>query len=283
MTRVRVAGVVVPARDEAELLPGALAALRVAAAAARAAGVTVDLLVVADSCTDATPELALAAGVRVLPVSAGSVGPARAAGLRDILGRHPTVPTDQLWLASTDADSRVPPYWLTGHLDLADAGADLVVGTVEVDDWSAHPSYVEARWRAGYDPRDGHGHVHGANVGVRADAYLAVGGFALSTGTRTWPWSRRSAPSGGPHRLGAGAHQRPPDVPRERWLRRPPRRPGLTQSLRSVRGQPRLGVDERGVDVEPRSAGGSRWRSPSYRSGRSPDRGDLVADRDLEV
>jgi glycosyltransferase involved in cell wall biosynthesis len=175
---VRVAGVVVPARDEAELLPGALAALAVAAAEARARGVAVDLLVVADSCTDATAALALAAGVRVLPLAAGSVGLARAAGLRDVVARHRTVPREQLWLATTDADSRVPPHWLTGHLDLADRGADLVVGTVEVDDWSAHPPYVEALWRAGYDPRDGHGHVHGANVGVRADAYLEVGGFA---------------------------------------------------------------------------------------------------------
>jgi glycosyltransferase involved in cell wall biosynthesis len=174
---VRLAAVVVPARDEADLLPGALDAVGVAVALARARGVDVDVLVVADSCTDATESLAREAGVRVLAVAAGSVGLARATGFRYVLEQHPTVPRDRLWLATTDADSRVPPRWLVGHVDLADAGADLVVGTVEVDDWSAHPPYVEALWRAGYDPRDGHGHVHGANVGVRADAYLEVGGF----------------------------------------------------------------------------------------------------------
>jgi hypothetical protein len=53
-----------------------------------------------------------------------------------------------------------------------------VLGTVDVRDWSGHPPGVEGRWRASYDPRDGHRHVHGANAGARADAYLEVGGFA---------------------------------------------------------------------------------------------------------
>ena len=170
-------GVVVPARNEQDLLPGALDALGVAAAEVARCGVPVDLLVVADSCTDRTVAVARARGVRVVEVQAGSVGMARAAGLRLLLERQRAVPPDRLWLASTDADSRVPPHWLRGQLDLAADGADLVVGTVEVDDWSAHPPYVEARWRAGYDGQDGHSHVHGANVGVRADAYREVGGF----------------------------------------------------------------------------------------------------------
>ena len=173
---VQVVGVVVPARDEQELLPGALAALGVAAARVTRLGTTVALLVVADSCTDGTAAVAGAAGVPVLEVDAGAVGLARAAGLRHLLDRLSAVPRSRLWLASTDADSRVPPHWLSRQLELAAAGADLVVGTVEVDDWSAHPPYVEARWRAGYDQRDGHRHVHGANVGSRADAYLEVGG-----------------------------------------------------------------------------------------------------------
>lgn len=174
---IEVVGVVMPARDEATLLPRALAALGETATVARRRGVTVDLLVVADSCSDGTAEVARAAGVRVLEVSAGAVGPARAAGLDDILLRHPAVPRDRLWLASTDADSQVPSSWLSVQIDLAAAGADLVLGTVEVDDWSEHPTHVELAWRAAYDPSDGHGHIHGANVGARADAYIAVGGF----------------------------------------------------------------------------------------------------------
>jgi glycosyltransferase involved in cell wall biosynthesis len=175
---VEVVGIVVPARNEEDLLPAALSALARASQPLPRRGVVVDLLVVADSCTDATATVARSLGVDVFEVSVGAVGPARAAGFQALLRRHPGTPRDRFWLASTDADSRVPANWLVGQLALAATGADVVVGTVSVDDWSSHPPHVEARWRAGYDPRDGHGHVHGANVGARADAYVDVGGFA---------------------------------------------------------------------------------------------------------
>ena len=175
---VEIVGIVVPARNEQDLLPAALRALDRAVQPVRRRGVVVELLVVADSCTDATSTVARSGSADVLEVSVGAVGPARADGFRALLRQHQGVPRDRFWLASTDADSRVPANWLVGQLALAAAGADLVVGTVEVDDWSSHQPQVEARWRAGYDPRDGHGHVHGANVGARADAYVEVGGFA---------------------------------------------------------------------------------------------------------
>jgi hypothetical protein len=80
-------------------------------------------------------------------------------------------------LASTDADSRVPVDWLTRQVELANRGAEVVLGTVTVDDWTGHPAHVAKRWAATYDTADGHPHVHGANVGCRADAYLAARGF----------------------------------------------------------------------------------------------------------
>lgn len=171
-------GVAVPAHNEEAHLPRAVASLQVAALAARRTGVIVDVLVVADGCRDRTAAVASAGGLRVIEVDERSVGRARAAGLRDILARHRQVPLAQMWLATTDADCQVPPHWLLTQLELADAGAELVLGTVDVDDWTAHPSYVQARWRADQQTREGHRHVHGANVGARADAYLAVGGFA---------------------------------------------------------------------------------------------------------
>jgi glycosyltransferase involved in cell wall biosynthesis len=170
-------GVVVPAHDEEELLPRALTALAVAAGAARGRGLAVDVLVVADDCHDDTVGVARRHGAEVLAVREHNVGRARAAGFAALMERSRRLPPDRLWLASTDADSRVPPRWITHQVDLADAGADLVLGTVDVDDWSGHPEHVALTWRAGYDHRDGHRHVHGANVGARADAYLAVGGF----------------------------------------------------------------------------------------------------------
>jgi glycosyltransferase involved in cell wall biosynthesis len=176
---VAAVAVVVPAHDEEALLPAALAALdRAVTALASAGGPAVDLLVVADACADSTAAVARAAGVRVLEADLRSVGRARAAGFADALAREPGVPRDRFWLATTDADSVVPTGWLTHQLALADRGADLVLGTVDVVDWEHHPPHVERRWRASYDPRDGHRHVHGANAGARADAYLAVGGFA---------------------------------------------------------------------------------------------------------
>jgi hypothetical protein len=88
-----------------------------------------------------------------------------------------------VWLATTDADTVVPPGWLARQLARAGQGWDVVLGTVTVTDWSEHPPHVPvafaARYESGGRP---HSHVHGANLGIRASAYLAAGGFtALRT------------------------------------------------------------------------------------------------------
>jgi hypothetical protein len=161
--------VVVPAHDEQELLPNCLAALRAATAGA---GVPVEVIVVADDCADDTARLAAAAGAEVVTVAAGNVGRARAAGMAYAL-RHGSA---GLWLATTDADSRVPPGWLGWHARHVARGAEVLVGTVAVDDWTPWPDPVryayERRYRAA--PR----HVHGANLGCSGEAYAALGGFA---------------------------------------------------------------------------------------------------------
>jgi glycosyltransferase involved in cell wall biosynthesis len=172
-------GVVVPAHDEARLLPACLAAIGTAATRARSHhDLAVDVVVVLDRCTDASADVVRghpwARGVEVV---AGNVGTARSVGCRAVLERHRPAPASTLWLATTDADSRVPPDWLLRHLQLAAAGAEVVLGTVDVDDWSGHPPHVPSGWRQAYSPGDGHRHVHGANLGIRADVYLAVGGF----------------------------------------------------------------------------------------------------------
>jgi glycosyltransferase involved in cell wall biosynthesis len=173
--------VVVPAHDEEELLPGCLAAL--ARAVRRApAGVSVEIVVVADDCADRTERVALAAGARTVVVAARNVGGARAAGLAYALRHGP----DGLWLATTDADSRVPAGWLRRHASQAAAGAELLAGTVTVVDWTPRPARVRARYESLYragSTATAHRHVHGANLGCDAPAYLALGGFApLATG-----------------------------------------------------------------------------------------------------
>jgi glycosyltransferase involved in cell wall biosynthesis len=155
-------GIVLPVHNEEDLLPGVL-----------------------DQCTDRTAEIVsehttgYAAGerrsVRVLTSSARSVGAARGAGMAALLDH---LGSDGLWLTTTDADSKVPADWLVRQLAHHAAGADVVLGTVEVADWSDHPAAVPLRHARQYRSRYGHHHVHGANLALSAHAYLAVGGFA---------------------------------------------------------------------------------------------------------
>ncbi|HYQ73626.1 glycosyltransferase [Cellulomonas sp.] len=165
--------VVVPVHDEEELLAACLASL---AAAADAAGAPVDTVVVLDDCRDRSAAVARSAGVRTLAVRAGAVGAARAAGVDAGLALRGDDPR-AVWIACTDADTVVPPHWLRAHRSLADAGADVVVGTVRPDPRDLTPRQVAA-WRATRVPGRPNGHVHGANLGMRADAYRRAGGFA---------------------------------------------------------------------------------------------------------
>jgi glycosyl transferase family 2 len=172
---VEVAGVVVPAHNEEELLPACLAALR---AAARSVRLPVHLLVVADACTDGTAAVAAAGGAEVIEIRARNVGAARAAGMTGLLRRTAGTDRAAAWLATTDADTVVPPGWLRRQLGYAAQGWDMVLGTVTVTDWEEHPPHLPALFAAMYGFGAGpHPHVHGANLGLRASAYLAAGGF----------------------------------------------------------------------------------------------------------
>jgi hypothetical protein len=176
--------VVVPARDEERLVGRCLVSLVDAAAVLRRErpGVVARIVVVADACTDRTAELARAfAGVTVIEVDAGAVGTARAEGVRHglaLLADDPfgTAVPERIWLASTDADSAVPTNWLTEQVALADRGVDVMVGTVRPDPADLTPEQ-DAHWLATHVPGLPNGHVHGANLGVRASSYLEAGGF----------------------------------------------------------------------------------------------------------
>ena len=171
--------VVVPAHDEAELLPACLAAVERAAIALRAAepDVVVRVTVVADSCTDDTAQLARAAGADVFRTDARSVGAAREAGVRRAGERAAGVPPHRVWLAHTDADTEVPAHWLLAQLALAREGVVMVVGTVV----PAREDLTAAAWGAWHERHqlgEGHGHVHGANLGLTLEAHRRAGGFA---------------------------------------------------------------------------------------------------------
>jgi len=168
--------VVIPAHDEEELVGRCLTSV-LDAASRLPAHVTVDVVVVLDGCRDATATVvARFPGVRTVETRGGNVGRARAAGVRAALAAT-RLPADRAWLACTDADSQVPACWLTEQVRLADAGADVVVGTVRPDPRDLLP-HEEQAWRATRVPGRPNGHVHGANLGVRADVYRAAGGFS---------------------------------------------------------------------------------------------------------
>lgn len=175
--------VVVPVHDEQEVLGACLEAIETAAARVRAreaAAPRVQVVVVLDACTDASAEVAAAHGVRTVHCGARSVGAARALGVdTGTAGRAPDR-WERTWVATTDADSRVPASWLDDHLAAAEHGHDLLVGPVQPDA-AGLDAPVLAAWHERH--RGGRLHVHGANLGVRLSAYRAVGGFAdLGTG-----------------------------------------------------------------------------------------------------
>jgi integrase/recombinase XerC len=201
---LKAVGVVVPARDEQRWIGACLAGIR-RALAALPDDVDVAVAVVLDRCTDATPErvaeqLADWPQARAIPVTAdgveqlrvaggpgprrrrgAGVGALRDLGSRDVLSRLGALPA-ATWLLSTDADTIVPVDWATAHLRLAADGVHAVAGLADLAGEEHLASDALLRYRAIVERGlhgDGHRHVYGANLGVRADAYLGVGGFPV--------------------------------------------------------------------------------------------------------
>lgn len=171
--------VVVPANDEEELLPRTLRTLHEAVVELRRArpAVTARVTLVLDACTDGSREVARRhPDVCSVDVAHRCVGAARAHGVSVATAGVPAAEHQRHWLANTDADCDVPRDWLVRQAILADAGVDLVAGTVEPDREDLDPAVV-AHWHALHQLRDGHHHVHGANLGLRLSSYVRSGGF----------------------------------------------------------------------------------------------------------
>lgn len=172
--------VVVPARDEEQLVGACLESVLHAARVLRAAhrGVRTHVVVVLDVCRDDTAAVvARHPGVQAVTSGAGNVGEARALGVETVAGWAAATGGGPVWVANTDADSEVPRHWLLTQWRLAARGRDLVVGTVSPRPADLAPD-VLAAWHARHSSADGHEHVHGANLGFSLEAYRSVGGFA---------------------------------------------------------------------------------------------------------
>lgn len=159
-------GVVVPARNEARGIERCIASIRHAATHVRE---DVLVIVVADACTDGTAAISERRADAVLTTTAGCVGAARHQGSQR------AIEAGCRWLAHTDADGRVPSSWLKTQLD---AKADLFCGTVALGRSRWLSRAARERYAIAYHPFDDHRHVHGANLGISADAYRRLGGFA---------------------------------------------------------------------------------------------------------
>ncbi|PPI53184.1 glycosyltransferase [Rathayibacter toxicus] len=168
--------VVLPAHNEAERIRALLASVRESSAtlARHRPAVGVRVFVVADGCTDTTAAIAGASGAEVLERHRCGVGAARATGIAHALASA-SVPAERLWIANTDADSIVPSDWLLTHVTQG-CDYDALLGTVR-----PHPADLTAaaykRWQRSSAKEEQVGSIHGANLGVRASAYLAAGGF----------------------------------------------------------------------------------------------------------
>jgi hypothetical protein len=180
-TPIRLIAVVVPARDEEGSLGRCLDALDAAITEVRDAEgphcPEVRMVVVLDRCVDRTAEIvATRTGVETVVSSAGLVGAARSQGVERVLSSV-DVPPESVWIANTDADSAVPHDWLRMQLEAARTGCAAILGAVRPDSEGLDPEQL-ARYLLRHPLRESHRNVHGANLGVRADHYLSVGGFA---------------------------------------------------------------------------------------------------------
>lgn len=186
MTRIRQIVVVVPARDEQKSMVRCLDALEAAAMVLRrnrsSDSPVVRVVVVLDRCMDDTTEIVAGrSGVESVVSVAGRVGAARALGIERALASSDVQP-HEVWIANTDADSAVPADWLCVQLEAAEAGHAALLGAVRPDEEGLDAEQL-AHYLLRHPLREIHRNVHGANLGVRADHYLAVGGFAeVSTG-----------------------------------------------------------------------------------------------------
>jgi glycosyltransferase involved in cell wall biosynthesis len=173
--------VVIPAHNEADHLPLSVKAVLTAAACLP---LPVTVIVVLDGCDDGSAALAgqFGSDVHFVAIDARNVGAARAVGFSyaRTLYEQAVLDDSRIWYATTDADSVVDADWL---LRQTDADTDMVLGVVRIATWREFPAAAARRYLAAYRSKtrpdgNGHGHVHGANMGFRADSYWRVGGFA---------------------------------------------------------------------------------------------------------
>lgn len=164
-------GVVIPAHNEAARIGACLASIQ-QAVMQLPSGIAVQVVVVLDSCEDATLDKVKQAGVDYLCCAFRCVGKVRDLGVRSLIEQGAT------WIACTDADTVVAADWLTQQLThLEQAPVSMICGVVSVDSWQGLSDTTREQYLAHYQDRMDHRHIHGANLSFASRDYVAVGGF----------------------------------------------------------------------------------------------------------
>ncbi|XLE20028.1 glycosyltransferase family 2 protein [Deinococcus radiomollis] len=161
--------VVVPARNEAAMLPGLLRALK---AQTRP---PCEIIVVDNASTDDTARVAAEYGARVLHCARRGVAHARQLGLDHATGD---------WIASTDADSLPEPGWLSALETAIRPGTVALYGPMQflplpgrVSERTARLSGAGYRAFLGVMAALGQPNCGGANMAFSRSAALLAGGY----------------------------------------------------------------------------------------------------------
>ena len=133
-------GVLVPAHNEAASMARCLQSIRRAALHPGLRGEAVQVVVALDDCSDATASICRQQRVDTVQLQARCVGVARAAAAAQLLQQGAR------WLASTDADSEVPPEWLVAQLE---GRCDAFCGLVDIASTSRDGKRLRRAFRKG--------------------------------------------------------------------------------------------------------------------------------------
>lgn len=202
--------VIIPAKDEAENLPLALAALaaQVDLQGQPLPARSYEIIVLANNCQDQTAAVARAFGQQhphlpvhvatiTLPPAEAHVGRARRLLMDEACHRLELVGYSKGLIASTDADTQVSPTWLAATLAEVAAGAEAVGGRIitaasatsggavrryHLRDASYHLLRARLEHLLDPDPADPwprHHQHFGASLALTARAYRRVGGLPV--------------------------------------------------------------------------------------------------------
>ncbi len=164
--------IVIPAHNEAATISDCLNAVQ-NSIEQLAAAIDTYIVVVLDSCTDATRAIVENAGADYISCDYHCVGQVRDLGIRHAITQGFT------WIACTDADSVVTIDWLVQQIaHINHKPTDMICGVVSVDSWAHLTPQTRSEYMAHYQDKMNHRHIHGANLSFSSQAYNEVGGFA---------------------------------------------------------------------------------------------------------